>query len=166
MKKSLWLLPIALALPTLGVIPQFWETRTYDEFRQGDLNGLSVTGDGQLMLAPSFDLVFDTPDPIIFSAVTDLEGNVYLGTGHDGKVYKVDDGGTGSVLADLAELDVLALASATTIPCLRRRLPMGESIGSRRMGTPTCSLNPRHATYGQWFLIDKGGCWWPPATAA
>ncbi len=110
MKKILWLLPVVLALPALAVIPQFWETRTYNQFRRGELTDLSVTGDGQLVLAPSFDVVFDTPDPIIFSAVTDRDGNVYLGTGHDGKVYKVDDGGNGSVLADLDELDVLALA--------------------------------------------------------
>ena len=110
MKKILWLLPLVLVLPALAVIPQFWETRTYDAFRRGELDGLSVTGEGQLVLAPSFDTAFETPDPIIFSVATDRDGNVYLGTGHDGKVYKVDGDGNGSVIADLDELDVLAVA--------------------------------------------------------
>ena len=156
MKKSLWLLPIALALPALGVIPQFWETRTYDEFRQGDLNGLSVTGDGQLMLAPSFDLVFDTPDPIIFSAVTDLEGNVYLGTGHDGKVYKVDDGGTGSVLADLAELDVLALALGNDDTLFAATSPNGRVYRITADGDTDVFFEPE-ARYIWSMVFDRQG---------
>ena len=104
------MIPLLVALPALAVIPQFWEVRTYDEFRQGELSGLSITSDGELVLAPRFDMLFDTDETLIFSAVADSAGNVYLGTGHGGKVYRVDVDGNGTVLADLLELDVLALA--------------------------------------------------------
>ena len=109
MNKILWLLPFALALPALAVIPQFWETRTYDQFRGGELDGLSVTGDGRLVLAPSFDVLFDTGEPIVFAAAADSGGNVYIGTGHNGKVFKVGSDGDATVLADLDGLDVMAL---------------------------------------------------------
>src|SRR5689334_155639 len=98
------------ALPLLAVTPQFWEVRTYDDFRKGKLANLSLTSDDELILAPRFDMVFDTEQTLVWSAVADSKGNVYLGTGHDGKVFKVDAAGKGAMLVDLPELDVMALA--------------------------------------------------------
>jgi hypothetical protein len=98
------------AIPMLAVVPQFWEIRTYEEFRKGRLTNLSLTSDDELILAPSFDMVFSTEQTLVSSAVADSKGNVYLGTGHDGKIFKVDPAGKGAMLVDLPELDVLALA--------------------------------------------------------
>jgi hypothetical protein len=110
MKKIIWVLPLLAAIPLLAVTPQFWEIRTYDEFRRGKLSNLSLTSDDELILAPRFDMVFNTEQTLIWAAVADSKGNVYLGTGHDGKVFKVDAAGKGALLVDLAELDVLAVA--------------------------------------------------------
>src|SRR6185436_4666513 len=110
MKRLLWLAPLLAAIPLFAVTPQFWEIRTYDDFRKGKLNNLSLTSDDELILAPRFDMVFNTEQTLVWSAVADSKGNVYLGTGHDGKVFKVDAAGKGSLLVDLTELDVLALA--------------------------------------------------------
>src|SRR5262250_2048764 len=111
MRKILWLgLFLAAVVPLLAVTPQFWEIRTYDDFRRGKLTSLSLTSDDELILAPRFDMVFNTEQTLIWSTVADSKGNVYLGTGHDGKIFKVDPTGKGSMLVDLPELDVLALA--------------------------------------------------------
>jgi hypothetical protein len=110
MKKTFWLLPLLAAIPLLAVTPQFWEIRTYDDFRKGKLTNLSLTSDDELILAPRFDMVYNTEQTLVSSAVADSKGNVYLGTGHDGKIFKVDPSGKGSMLVDLTELDVLALA--------------------------------------------------------
>src|SRR5215475_9270415 len=110
MKKLLLLfLPLLLALPLLAVAPQFWEVRTYDEFRRGKLADLSLTSDNELILAPRFDTVFNTEQTLIWSAASDSKSNLYLGTGHDGKIFRVDSAGKGTMIADLAELDVSAL---------------------------------------------------------
>jgi len=101
---------LLLAVPLFAVTPVFWEIRTYDEFRQGKLTNLSLTSDGHLILAPRFDAVFNTDQPVIWAAVTDSKGNVYLGAGHEGKVFRVDPSGKGDLVVDLQELDVLALA--------------------------------------------------------
>src|SRR5436190_3049871 len=110
MKKILWVLPFVAAIPLLAVTPQFWEIRTYDDFRKGKLNNLSLTSDDELILAPRFDMVFNTEQTLVASIAADSKGNVYLGTGHDGKIFKVDSSGKGAMLVDLNELDVLALA--------------------------------------------------------
>src|SRR6185295_7012631 len=110
MKRLLWLVLLLAAIPLLAVTPQFWEIRTYDDFRKGKLNNLSLTSDDELILAPRLDMVFNTEQTLVWSAVADSKGNVYLGTGHDGKIFKVDAAGKGAMLVDLTELDVLALA--------------------------------------------------------
>ena len=110
MKKTFWFFALMFAIPLFAVTPQFWETRKYDDFQKGKLTNLSLTSDDELALAPRFDTVFNTEQTLIWSAVADSKGNVYLGTGHDGKIFKVDPSGKGIQIADLAELDVLALA--------------------------------------------------------
>src|SRR5437867_8805588 len=110
MKRLMWLLPLLAAIPLIAVTPQFWEIRTYDDFRKGKLVNLSLTSDDQLILAPRFDMVFDTEQTLVCSTAADSKGNIYLGTGHDGKIFKVDSSGKGAMLVDLNELDVLALA--------------------------------------------------------
>src|SRR5215813_6981020 len=110
MKKTVWVLPLLVAIPLLAVTPQFWEIRTYDDFRKGKLTNLSLTSDDELILAPRFDMVFNTEQTLVWATVADSKGNVYLGTGHDGKIFKVDPSGKGAMLVRLPDIDVLALA--------------------------------------------------------
>lgn len=101
---------IACALPALGGDPVIWETGSRTELLRGDVRGVSITDTGALLLAPQFSQVFSTEQPYVWSSVSDAAGNIYLGTGHDGKLYKVAPDGKGSLLYDAAELDVTALA--------------------------------------------------------
>jgi len=110
MKKIIWVVPFLLVAPLLAVSPVFWEIRTYDDFRKGTLSNLSLTNEDRLVLAPRFEPVFNTEQPFVWSAAADSKGNIYLGTGHDGKVFKVDSSGKGQAIADLPELDVFAVA--------------------------------------------------------
>src|SRR5204862_8225783 len=99
MKKTLWLLPLAVAVPLLAVTPLFWETRTYDDFRKGKLSNVSLTSDDELILAPRFDVAFNTEQTLVSSAIADSNGKIYLETGHDGKILKVDASARGTMTA-------------------------------------------------------------------
>lgn len=156
MKKSLWLLPVLAAIPLLAVTPQFWETRTYDEFRKGKLTNLSLTSDDELILAPRFDTVFNTEQTLIWSAVADSKGNLYLGTGHDGKLYKVDASGNGTLLADLAELDVLALAVDSKDVLYAGTSPDGKVYRIEPGGMPNPFFDP-DVKYIWSLVFDKQG---------
>jgi hypothetical protein len=89
--------------------PQVWETDTREEMLKGEARGVSVTDAGALMLAPRFTQVFDTEQAYVWSSAADAQGNVYLGTGHDGRIYRVGADGKGTLFYDAAELDVTAL---------------------------------------------------------
>ena len=87
-----------------------WELSGRSELLKGDSRGISVSDTGMLMLAPNLTEVFKTEQAFIWSSALDSQGNVFLGTGHDGKVFRVGADGKGALLYDAAELDVTALA--------------------------------------------------------
>ncbi|HEX8282225.1 MAG TPA: hypothetical protein VF588_02680 [Pyrinomonadaceae bacterium] len=113
--RTLRLFILASAIVTLGVLkaqaggPVLWETDTRAEMLNGESRGVSVTDTGALMLAPRFTPVFDTEQAYVWSSAADSSGNVYLGTGHDGRIFRVGSDGRGALLYDAAELDVTAL---------------------------------------------------------
>ena len=90
--------------------PAIWETSGRTELLKGDARGVSISDTGVLMLSPKLNEVFNTQQTYIWSSAVDNQGNVYLGTGHDGKIFRVTAAGSGSLLYDAAELDVTALA--------------------------------------------------------
>src|SRR5215216_3508917 len=99
-------------LPVEAGQPVVWETSGRTELLRGDSRGVSITDTGVLMLAPKLNEVFNTQQTYVWSSAVDSQGNVYLGTGHDGKIFKVSSAGSGSLLYDAPELDVTALAIA------------------------------------------------------
>ena len=155
MKKTFWLLPLAVAVPLLAVTPLFWETRTYDDFRKGKLANVSLTSDDELILAPRFDVTFDTEQTLVWSIVADSKGNVYLGTGHDGKIFKVDPSGKGTMVVDLSELDVLALAVDGKDVLYAGSSPDGK-VYKIENGTPKVFFDP-HTKYIWSLVFDKQG---------
>jgi sugar lactone lactonase YvrE len=92
--------------------PVVWEMSARAELLKGEARGVSITDNGLLTLAPKLDQVFDTAQPYIWSAAADAAGNIYLGTGHDGRLFRVTPDGKGALLYKAAELDVTALAIA------------------------------------------------------
>src|SRR6185295_17022411 len=156
MTKARWILPILLTVPLFAVTPSFWEVRSYEDFQKGKLSNLSLTNDDRLILAPRYDMVFDTQQTLIASAVADSKGNVYLGTGHDGKIYKVDPSGKGAQVADLNELDIFALAVDSKDVLYAGASPNGKVYKIEPGGSPTEFFDP--GTKYIWAMaFDKQG---------
>src|SRR5258705_8034068 len=83
--------------------PIIWETSGRAELLKGDARGVSISDTGMLMLAPKLTEVFNTEQAFVWASTIDAQGNVYLGTGHDGKIYRVYTDGRGSMFYDAAE---------------------------------------------------------------
>jgi sugar lactone lactonase YvrE len=103
------LLLIVFAIPAHAGGPVVWETNSREELLKGEARGVSVTDTGALMLAPRFAQLFDTEQAYVWSTAADERGNIYLGTGHDGRIFRVGADGKGTLLYDAPELDVTAL---------------------------------------------------------
>jgi sugar lactone lactonase YvrE len=113
--RTLRLFILSTAIFVSGVVgaraggPVVWETDSRGQLLSGESRGVSVTDTGALMLAPRFTQVFDTEQAYVWSSASDSAGAVYLGTGHDGRIFRVGADGRGALLYDAAELDVTAL---------------------------------------------------------
>jgi hypothetical protein len=97
------------AVASLSAGPQFWRAATQADFLKGELDQLAVDEHGRLMLGPGLTRVFDAAVPFVWTAVPGPGGTVYLGTGNDGKVFRVEAGGRGAVFYDAPELQVHAV---------------------------------------------------------
>src|SRR6267142_790837 len=97
------LLLVAAAFAGYAGQPVIWEISGRADLLKGDARGVSISDTGVLMLAPRLNEVFNTEQAFIWSSAVDAQGNVYLGTGHDGKVYRVSPDGRGTLLYDAPE---------------------------------------------------------------
>ncbi|MDQ1639214.1 MAG: hypothetical protein QOF62_2553 [Pyrinomonadaceae bacterium] len=100
------------APPIYAGQPVIWQTGSRAELLKGDARGISISDTGVLTLAPNVAEIFNTQQAFVWSTAIDGQGNIYLGTGHDGKIFRVGADGHGALLYDAAELDVTALAVA------------------------------------------------------
>jgi len=109
---GLLILPLLLgsSIAVFSVGPMFWEQSSFRDFQQGKVVGCSIAHEGRVTLAPHLKPVFSTDQALIWSVVEDARGNLYLGTGHSGKVFKVDPKNQGTLYYSAKELDVFALA--------------------------------------------------------
>jgi sugar lactone lactonase YvrE len=99
-------------VPVLAGEPIVWEIGSRAELLRGEARGISISDTGVITLAPEATAVFNTEQPYVWSSAIDAAGNVYLGTGHDGKLFRFGADGKGSLLFKASELDVTALAIA------------------------------------------------------
>ncbi|HEY0429959.1 MAG TPA: hypothetical protein VGC76_19400 [Pyrinomonadaceae bacterium] len=90
--------------------PKIWTVDTRAEILKGEAKGVSIDENGTITLAPRLTEIYRTEQSYVWSSAVDASGNVYLGTGSDGKIFKVDSSGKGAIFYDSGELNVSALA--------------------------------------------------------
>jgi Bacterial Ig-like domain (group 3) len=100
---------IAVAASALAAVPTFWRLESQADFLAGDVEGVSISSEGTISLAPAAQVLAEANDPYFWSLAVD-GARIYLGSGNDGKVYRVEATGESRVLADTNELQVHALA--------------------------------------------------------
>ena len=109
-RLSLALVAFAVVASALAAVPTFWRLESQEDFLAGDTEGISISSDGTISLAPSAQVLTEATDPHFWSLAVDRSGNVYVGSGNDGRIHKIDSSGKSSVVADTNELQVHALA--------------------------------------------------------
>ncbi len=88
-----------------------WEMNTFADFARGRLTGLSLSRDGRMSLGPRLDTLYSSEQPSVWSVAEGADGTLYAGTGHRGRVFRIDArGGKGSLLWTAPEPEVFAVA--------------------------------------------------------
>src|SRR6266481_8728589 len=87
-----------------------WEMNSYQDFIRGRFQGLSLTRDGRLTLAPKIDTLFASDQPVVWSLAESRDGVVYAATGHRGQLYQIDKSGKSKLLWTAEQPEIFALA--------------------------------------------------------
>ena len=92
--------------------PTFWTVSTQSDFLKGDVEDLSIDGDGRVFLGPSASVVAESAAPFLWTVFAGPDGTLWAGSGNEGKVLKVSKDGKLTTFFDAAELEVHAIAAA------------------------------------------------------
>lgn len=143
--KAIILLGLGLiaAAPLRGVDTTFWQLGTFDELLQGTLQGVSLTKEGELRLAPDARAVFSPDEIMALSIAADRNHNLYLGTGQQGKVFRVDSNLKGSLFFTAAEPQIFALAFGPDGAVYVGSSPEGKIYRVTSDGKSTVFFNPK-----------------------
>ncbi len=79
-------------------------------FLEGEFSNLALTSTGELLLAPAVETLAALDEPIVWTALPDGDGGFYLGTGNQGKVYRLSGDGELTPVFDPEQVLSRALA--------------------------------------------------------
>ena len=123
--------------------PSVWAVNTRADVLKGDARGVSIDHNGAITLAPRWSEVFKSDQSYIWSTAVDGMGNVFLGTGGDGKVFKVDAAGRGALFADFSEINVTSLAIGRNGTIFAATSPDGKVYRLDAAGTASVFFSPK-----------------------
>ncbi len=157
-KLFLLLLAISFATPVAltGVETSVWQVSDFKEFLEGRLTGISISMDGQLGLAPQAKVFFSPEEALALSLATDRQHNLYIGTGHQGKVFRVAPDGKASLFFKAQEPDIFALAVGPDGDLYVGSSPDGKIYRVTPQGKSTVFYNP-NTKYIWALLFDPQG---------
>jgi len=110
MMKLLWVSLLGAA-QVFGASTASWEMSNYQDFSRGRFQGVSLTRDGRVLLSPSLETIFASDQPSIWSVAQTPDGVLYLGTGHRGRVFRVDGPGKSTLLWTAPQPEIFALTA-------------------------------------------------------
>ncbi|MGD9344936.1 MAG: WD40 repeat domain-containing protein, partial [Candidatus Aminicenantes bacterium] len=137
---------IFLALFLVAVQPQKWELRNISDYLKGKFEGISVTYDGVLSLSPKVIEMEGPTEEFFLSLLVSQGGTVYLGTGHDGKIYRRNEAGQFELYFKVPEQDIFCLAQDSKGNLYAGSSPNGKiyKITSQGKGEPFFNPQERY----------------------
>jgi hypothetical protein len=87
-----------------------WEMNSYQDFIRGRFQGISLSRYGQLMLAPKMRAVFSSDQPVVWAVAAAPDGSLYAGTGHRGRLFRIDPAGKSTLVWTAEQPEIFAVA--------------------------------------------------------
>lgn len=110
LKSSLVVLFILVfSLGSEAIEPKKWELLRFEDFIRGRLQSLRLSSDGWLSLSLKTETMAGPNEEFYLSAVTSPDGTLFLGTGHNGRIYRIRNGKS-ELYFQSQEMDITSLA--------------------------------------------------------
>ncbi|HNT01470.1 MAG TPA: WD40 repeat domain-containing protein [Candidatus Saccharicenans sp.] len=93
-----------------AVTPKKWEIRSKEDFLRGKFSGVTLSSEGILSLGPKVDRIDLPPEEFYLSLAFGPGGVIYVGTGHNGRIYRLGEDRKAELYYQAPEVDVTCLA--------------------------------------------------------
>ncbi len=154
------ILGLALLTTSLqAVVPQKWELRTREDYLRGKFDGISVSYDGMLALAPKEEKISAPQEEFYLSVLAMPDGATFLGTGHGGKVYRIGPDGKSEVWFQAPEMDVTCLALDKKGVLYAATSPNGRIYKIAGSGKGEEFFNPAEKYIWDLLFLASGELW-------
>ncbi|MBI1922852.1 hypothetical protein HYR99_01240, partial [Candidatus Poribacteria bacterium] len=145
-------------VPTSAVTTSLWEQQLQKDFEDDKPKNVSITSQGEVMLAPKLEPFFkDTQEIYIWCLVEDSHGNIYAGTGNGGKLYRITPDGQSSLFYDSPEVSILSLAVDASDNVYAGTAPDGLIYKITGEGIPPKTLFTSEEKYVWALTFDDAG---------
>ena len=110
---SFWSLMV-ISLIFVGIVSavstSLWEQQSRTDFEAGETKNISVSSKGDARLSLKVNEFSELKEAQVWALAEDSEGNIYAGTGNEGKIYKISaDGKTVTLYFDSPEVTIFSL---------------------------------------------------------
>ena len=139
-----------------GVVPQKWEIRSKDEFLKGKLDGISLSYEGVLSLSPKEETIDAPVEEFYLSHLLTQQGEIFLGTGHAGKIYKIGKSGTPELYFQVPEMDIYCMTQDRRGNLYAGTSPNGKIYKITGKGKGSPFFNPREKYIWDLFFSERG----------
>jgi WD40 repeat protein len=129
-------LPLAAALAALAAAAcpsaslaqgtHLWTQSRLEEFEKGTPEGVSLSSDGHLRIAPGLSEVLTTPSTFVWSVAAGKDGVAFIGTGSPATVQRVASDGKSTTLFETHDLTVQALKLGPDGALYAATMPSGK----------------------------------------
>lgn len=137
-------------------LPTFWQVSNENEFLQGEVENLSIDAYGRLTLGPASSVVHESSAPFLWTLVGAPDGSLFVGSGNEGQVHRVDATGASTLFFDADELEVHAIALAPGGGIYAATSPDGRIYRVEAAGKSAVFFDPPDK-YIWSLLVDAAG---------
>lgn len=109
-KAMLWVVILMMSGVAFGSEPQVKKYQKQKELLNGGFDGISITWNGALQLAPRHELVLNVERPFVWDIASDSRGSLYLATGDGARIMRVDKNGVRTEMVHWKENETYSLA--------------------------------------------------------
>ena len=107
----LWATILLCSSQASAVKTSLWTQDSPEEFLSGDVSGVTVTSEGQVLLGAAWDSVVTRLPEVaqIWSLAQDSKGRIYFGTGDQGRIYRWTKGSAPQLLWKTGASEIMSL---------------------------------------------------------
>lgn len=120
---------------------QAWVLRNRSDFVDARMEGLTLSSEGRLSLAPALVRIAETPEPLLWCLAFDGKGRLYAGGGNEGQVFRISPK-RAETFFDAPEVEIHAIAFDPQGRLYAASSPEGKVYRVAEGGSPETFFDP------------------------